>query len=182
MYYRLDGRITDDSLDGLISRVQELQPFEDFHLYIRGEGGEVGPAEAIISILDNVSNTNNVTIYVYDFVISSHFQIFFKSRVQNKVILANAHGMIHKESWELSLVEGAGFKPHHKFMKEYISLRDTLPELKSLVKLTPDEIKRYKANEDIWVLNERLVEMLEYNKKKTLKPYITIKFELSENN
>lgn len=177
MLYRLDNRITDDTLDGLINVVKELQPLEDLHIYLRGEGGEIGPAEAIINILDNLSETNNITLYAYDFIISSHFQIFFKSKVQNKVILANAHGMIHKESWEISIVEGAGFKSNHKFMKDYIAIRETLPELKALVKLTPEETKMYKNNEDVWVLNDRLHEMLAYNKKKTLKKEIKIVYE-----
>lgn len=177
MLYRLDNRISDDTLDGLINAVRELQPLEDLHIYMRGEGGEIGPAEAIINILDNISNTNNVTLFAYDFILSSHFQIFFKSRVQNKVILANAHGMIHKESWEISIAEGGRFKQYHKFMENFISVRDTLPETKSLVKLTNEEIKTYKNNEDVWVLNDRLHEMLEYNKKKTLKKPIKIIYE-----
>lgn len=177
MLYRLDNRITDESLDGLISVVRELQPLEDLHIYLRGEGGEVGPTEAIINILDNLSNTNNVSIFAYDFILSCHFHIFFKSKIQNKIILANCHGMIHKESWDLTLVEGAGVKPHHRFMRDYITERDTLPELKTLVKLTPEETKMYKNNEDIWVLNDRLHEMLEYNKKKTIKKQIKVVYE-----
>lgn len=182
MYYRLDGNITDASLDSLINVVNDLQPFESFDLYLRGNGGELGVADAIISILNKVALTNTLNIYGYEYLISSHFHIFFKTKAHSKILSSQSYGMIHKGSWKADLLEGGNMRKddYDLFMKDYYASSDTLKELHKFVKFNAEETKKFKNNQDVYIMYDRMQDILNYNKTKTiLKP---IKLKIDESN
>lgn len=182
MFYKLEGNISDSTLDSLIMAVNELQPLETFDLYIRGTGGELGVADAIVSILNKVSMTNTLNVYGFEYLMSSHFHIFFKVKAHNKILASHTYGMIHKGSWKAELLEGGNIRrdDYDIFMKDYCTSADTLKELNKHVKFSTEEIKKFKNNQDVYIMPNRMDEMLEYNKAKTiLKP---IKIKLNENN
>lgn len=181
MYYRLDGSITDASLDSLINVVNDLQPFEPLDVYIRGTGGELGVADAMISVLNKVSITNTLNIYGYEYLISSHFHIFFKVKAHSKVLSSQSYGMIHKGSWKADLLEGGNMRKddYDLFMKEYYASSDTLKELHKFVKFNSEETKKFKNNQDVYIMYDRMQNILDFNKTKTiLKP---IKIKIDEN-
>lgn len=182
MFFRLDNKITDASLDNLMVIANDLQPLEVLDVYIRGEGGELGVAEAIIDIFNKISLTNTINVYGYEFLISSHFHIFFKMKAHSKTLSPQSYGMIHKGSWSSTLLEGGGMRKDDfdLFMKEYFTSSDTLKDLNKLTKFNSEETKMFKNNHDVYISPIRMLEILEYNKNKTiLKP---IKYKLNENN
>ena len=182
MFYRLDSKITDASLDSLITVVNDLQPLEVFDLYIRGEGGELGVAESIVDIINKISLTNTINIYGYEYLMSAHFHIFLKIKAHSKVLSPSTYGMIHKGSWQSTLLEGGGMRKddYDLFMKEYFAEADTLKSLHKIAKFNSEETKKFKDNHDVYIMPNRMLEILEYNKTKTfLKP---IKYKLNENN
>lgn len=182
MFYRLDNKITDASLDSLITIANDLQPLEILDLYIRGEGGELGVAQAMLNVLDKLSLTNTINVYGYEFLMSAHFHIFLKVKAHTKILSPHSYGMIHKGSWQSTLLEGGGMRKddYDIFMKEYFTNSDTLKDLNKVSKFNAEEIKKFKNNQDVYIMPDRMTEILEYNKTKTtLKP---IKYKLNENN
>lgn len=182
MFFRLDNKITNKAFDDLLIIINDLQPMEPLDIYIRGEGGELGVAEAIIDVLNKTSMTNPVHLFGYEFLISSHFHIFFKTKCHSKTLSPESYGMIHKGSWNSTLLEGGGMRKddYDLFMKEYYSSSDTLSALRKVCKFNNEEIKKFKNNQDVYIMPTRLTEMLDFNKTKTiLKP---IKYIIHDNN
>lgn len=182
MLYRIDEEISNQTLDSLINVINDLQPFEELDLYIRGTGGELGVTDAMLRIVNKCSLTNIVNLYVYEYIMSSHFHFFFKCKAHTKTLSSQSYGMIHKGEWKSSSVEGGHVRQdeYNIFMREYFKQADSLKELLKVVKLNPNEIKKFKNNQDVYILPDRMNELLEYNLTKTkAKP---IKIKLNEDN
>lgn len=182
MLYRIEEKISNQSLDGLINVVNDLQPYEELDLYIRGTGGELGVTEAMVKIINKCSLTNIVNIHAYEYIISSHFHLFFKCKAHTKTLSLQSYGMVHKGEWDSSSVEGGHVRldDYNIFMREFFKQADSLKELLKVVKLNANEIKKFKNNQDVYILPDRMNELLEYNLTKTkAKP---IKILLHEDN
>jgi len=181
MLYRIDSKITDESLDSFINVVNDLQPYEELDLYIRGEGGELGVTDSIINIINKVTLTNIVNLYAYEYIMSSHFHLFFKSKAHSKSLSLSSYGMIHKGAWSHTVVEGYGVRDdsYAIFMREYATQTDSLKALNNFVKFDKNEMKSLKDNKDLYILPNRMNELLEFNLTKTkAKP---IKLPINDN-
>jgi hypothetical protein len=169
MLYRLDRKINDECLDGLINVINELQPFETLDLYLRGEGGELGVADSIVDILNNITFTNTLNIYAYEFIMSAHFHIFFNCKAHSKKLSPNTYGMIHKGRWNIDILEGGHYSndDYNVFLKAYTANTNSLINLKKFIKFNSIESKFIKENKDLYILPERMGELLDYNRTKT---------------
>lgn len=183
MLYKLPTIINDETVQHVINAVNDLQPFEDFEVYVRGDGGEVAAAEAIVDILTNIGLTNNVTLTAYEVINSSHFLIFFNTVCVNKKVLASTKGMIHRPSWIVEIMDGGKLvnDEYIQHKQAVMEQSDTITDLHKIVKFNKDELKSLRSNKDLWFTPARIKEFLDYNKSKTLKKPIQIKFENEDN-
>lgn len=169
MLYKVPHNINDESVLSLMNVVNELQPYEELNVYLKGDGGETSCAEAMIDILNNLALTNAVTLTAYESINSCHFSIFFETKCYNKVLLPSTKGLMHKCAWTVELMSGGKpiNEPFIKFKMAFMENVDCITPINKLVKFNSDELKRLKNNEDVWFLPSRMKELLEYNLKKT---------------
>lgn len=182
MLFRLDAKINNESLDTFINVANDLQPFEELDLFIRGEGGELGVTDTMINIINKLTLTNIVNLHAYEYIMSSHFHLFFKAKAHSKTLTSSSYGMIHKGEWSHNLVEGYNVRDesYNLFMKSYITQTDSIKDLNSFVKFDKNELKSLKENKDLYILPTRMNEILSYNMTKTqAKP---LKFPKNDNN
>lgn len=170
MLYRLDTSIDDKTLDELINVVNALDVNETLTLYIKGDGGETAVSNAIINILSNLSKTNNVILVGYEMMCSSHFNIFFETLCSEKILLSDTKGMCHKPFWNIRVSENAQIKNDlfEHFKKAVMEECRTFTDLTKVVKFTKEELRELRNNKDIYILPNRMKEMLEYNKTKRI--------------
>lgn len=170
MLYRLDTSIDDKTLDELINVVNALDVNETLTLYIKGDGGETAVSNAIINILSNLSKTNNVVLVGYEMMCSSHFNIFFETLCSEKILLSDTKGMCHKPFWNIRVSENAQIKNDlfEHFKKAVMEECRTFTDLTKVVKFTKEELRELRNNKDIYILPNRMKEMLEYNKTKRI--------------
>lgn len=170
MLYRLDTSIDDKTLDELINVVNALDVNETLTLYIKGDGGETAVSNAIINILSNLSKTNNVILVGYEMMCSSHFNIFFETFCSEKILLSDTKGMCHKPFWNIRVSENAQIKNDlfEHFKKAVMEECRTFTDLTKVVKFTKEELRELRNNKDIYILPNRMKEMLEYNKTKRI--------------
>ena len=175
--------INDEVVSDLINVVNSLQPMEDLTIYLKGQGGELGSSNAIIDILNETAKFNNVYLIGYESLESCHFQIMFQTLCQGKKLLSHTFGMLHKSFYPGMQISEGGLPKNDDYNNFMFSLSRENGEMSFLAKslnLTKEEKKRFNNNSEVYFSSNRMQELLEFNKKKTIiKP---IKYSINENN
>lgn len=174
-----DPEIKDQTVDELIVIINSLQPTEELTIYLKGPGGQVDSANAIIDIINEASKYNNIYLIGYGSIDSSHLAIMFKTCCQGKRLLYGTSGMLHKAYYSsIHISEGGNIKndSYNKFLHSESMGPGEMTLLSKDMKLTKEERKAFNDNSDVWFGYERLSELLEANKKKTIQK--VIKYEI----
>lgn len=171
MIIHLEGTVNSEMVDKLIEHYNKLEfinaetNLETLTIYFKSGGGENASASVIIDLINN--NKENTILIAYDQILSNGFKIFFEV-ICPKRIVPHTIGMYHLTSHpNIIIYEGHTLEtdPYIDFVKANMKGFNYLESVHKLVDFTEKELKDLKSNQDVWITEKRLNQMLKYNLK-----------------
>lgn len=179
MLYKLQGGendyINDQTLEELITCINQLAPSEDLSIYITGPGGELASCFAIKDIIETESLYRNITLIGYGHLYSCHFILLFDTMCQDRKILNNTCGMFHKPFTQgLKYSEGGYIKNEDENAFILATSKDSTIALDLIAKLKLNnaEKKLILSNSDSFFSYPRMLELVDISNKKNKRKKI----------
>jgi len=162
MIYKITDMITNEVLSDFIDAVNQMDSNgESMTIYINSGGGDYEAMEAMLDIIN--SNHTKYEIVGFGCLSSSAFELFFRAACQ-KDLIGGCRGMFHQAQATVQLGENgnSNFTNH---VREYLEgyLTDVSINLCKDLKFTPNEIKKFKAGNDMYFSVDRMKEFLKIN-------------------
>jgi len=143
----------------------ETGQLEHLNILLNSEGGSVGAASMITTIINE--HKDITTLIAYQTIASCAFRLFFEVKCP-KTINPNTIGMYHLTRWGgLNIYEGNVTinNYYENFVLQEMKNKKYLIETSKLAGFTEDEYDRILKNEDVWFSYNRLIKMLKHNNK-----------------
>jgi hypothetical protein len=158
MTYLFNGEINEENLADLISFSNSIQ--EPFTLYFASSGG----IEDLIPVYLDYFETegNRIRLVGYSQIYSAAFEIFFRARCLERIILPSTIGMYHQCSISLVVNESGKVSGEEEAKLDNVkdcSNKATRSFLKYL-EFTESERKRILANETLYFNYKRMIKFL----------------------
>lgn len=159
MILNINESIGKETVDRIASAINELKPGEKVFIYLSSEGGDPGCADAIIHIINN--NVDLIEIVGYGDIMSSAFDIFFKSKCY-RILLPGCMGMSHFGSVKMDTSESpASYETRKKADETWMKLqKEYTLKLCSDLKMTDKEISIIKRGKEAYFQYSRMLELL----------------------
>jgi len=170
MILHINQAIDSSALQKLIDAYNNLEMLEDgkveaLQILFASEGGDNASTEAMIALIN--TNADITSVVGYSHLYSNGFKLFFEVKCP-KVILKETRAMYHlTRNSGLMIFEGnvTHNADYDEYVKKEMSNFHYLQRTNELVNFTEAEMKKIKANYDLWIPEKRLKQMYNYNKK-----------------
>lgn len=166
MIINIDGEINSELVDTIVDVYNKLEEEEKLTILLRSNGGENDATSAILHVIHEHASATNIV--GYGGLLSNGFRLFFEAKC-SKQVLHDTHGMFHlTRNAGIIIYEGGVTRnaEYDEFKRKTMNSFYYLEKIDKYVGFTRAEIKSIKANEDCFFNEDRLNEMIEYNKKK----------------